>query len=121
MQINVTAQYFVYRVYVLLPKLSSVEIKKCFLFRISLSPFFSGHQSVCVSKKKLQKCNCRMISSTVTHVCRWCLVPRVLRDVSTVDLSVSVLGEKLSMPLCVAATAMQRMAHPEGETATAKG
>ncbi|XP_044038129.1 hydroxyacid oxidase 1 isoform X1 [Siniperca chuatsi] len=51
---------------------------------------------------------------------RWYLVPRVLRDVSTVDLSVSVLGQKLSMPLCVAATAMQRMAHPEGETATAR-
>uniref|UniRef100_A0A3Q1G1L0 (S)-2-hydroxy-acid oxidase n=1 Tax=Acanthochromis polyacanthus TaxID=80966 RepID=A0A3Q1G1L0_9TELE len=51
---------------------------------------------------------------------RWYLVPRVLRDVSTVDLSVSVLGQKLSMPLCVGATAMQRMAHPEGETATAR-
>ncbi|XP_026181807.1 2-Hydroxyacid oxidase 1 [Mastacembelus armatus] len=51
---------------------------------------------------------------------RWYLVPRVLRDVSTVDLSVSVLGQQLSMPICVAATAMQRMAHPEGETATAK-
>ncbi|XP_022042525.1 hydroxyacid oxidase 1 [Acanthochromis polyacanthus] len=53
-------------------------------------------------------------------MCRWYLVPRVLRDVSTVDLSVSVLGQKLSMPLCVGATAMQRMAHPEGETATAR-
>lgn len=52
---------------------------------------------------------------------RWYLVPRVLRNVSTVDLSVSVLGETLSMPICVAATAMQRMAHPDGETATAKG
>uniref|UniRef100_A0A3Q1EN18 (S)-2-hydroxy-acid oxidase n=1 Tax=Acanthochromis polyacanthus TaxID=80966 RepID=A0A3Q1EN18_9TELE len=52
--------------------------------------------------------------------CLWYLVPRVLRDVSTVDLSVSVLGQKLSMPLCVGATAMQRMAHPEGETATAR-
>ncbi|CAJ1075374.1 hydroxyacid oxidase 1 [Xyrichtys novacula] len=51
---------------------------------------------------------------------RWYLIPRVLRDVSAVDLSVSVLGQKLSMPLCVAATAMQRMAHPEGETATAR-
>ena len=40
---------------------------------------------------------------------------------STVDLTVSVLGQKLSMPLCVGATAMQRMAHPAGETATARG
>ncbi|RVE75428.1 hypothetical protein OJAV_G00017240 [Oryzias javanicus] len=51
---------------------------------------------------------------------RWYLIPRVLRNVSSVDLSVSVLGQRLSMPLCVAATAMQRMAHPAGETATAK-
>lgn len=42
----------------------------------------------------------------------------MLRDVSQVDMSVSVLGQTLSMPVCVAATAMQRMAHPDGETAT---
>lgn len=54
-------------------------------------------------------------------VIRWYLIPRVLRDVSVVDLSVSVLGQKLSMPLCVGSTAMQRMAHPAGETATARG
>uniref|UniRef100_A0A1A8G4P0 (S)-2-hydroxy-acid oxidase n=1 Tax=Nothobranchius korthausae TaxID=1143690 RepID=A0A1A8G4P0_9TELE len=43
-----------------------------------------------------------------------------MRDVSIVDLSVNVLGHNLSMPLCVGATAMQRMAHPAGETATAR-
>lgn len=52
---------------------------------------------------------------------RWKLYPRVLRDVSVMDLSTSVLGQKISMPLCVGATAMQRMAHADGETATAKG
>uniref|UniRef100_A0A3Q2V388 (S)-2-hydroxy-acid oxidase n=1 Tax=Haplochromis burtoni TaxID=8153 RepID=A0A3Q2V388_HAPBU len=62
----------------------------------------------------------KTLADNVAAFNRWYLVPRVLRDVSTVDLSVSVLGEELSMPLCVAATAMQRMAHPEGETATAK-
>ncbi|KAJ3601564.1 hypothetical protein NHX12_032532 [Muraenolepis orangiensis] len=51
---------------------------------------------------------------------RWCLRPRVLRDVSVVDLSCSILGQDLSMPLCAAATAMQRMAHADGETATAR-
>ncbi|XP_069005977.1 2-Hydroxyacid oxidase 1 [Embiotoca jacksoni] len=60
------------------------------------------------------------LADNVAAFKRWNLVPRVLRDVSSVDLSVSVLGEKLSMPLGVAATAMQRMAHPEGETATAR-
>lgn len=53
--------------------------------------------------------------------CRWRLFPRVLRDVSKVDMSTTVLGQSVSMPVCVAATAMQRMAHPEGETATARG
>ncbi|KAK0136513.1 Hydroxyacid oxidase 1 [Merluccius polli] len=51
---------------------------------------------------------------------RWRLRPQVLRDVSVVDLSCSVLGQALSMPLCVAATAMQRMAHADGEMATAR-
>ncbi|KFQ37268.1 Hydroxyacid oxidase 1, partial [Mesitornis unicolor] len=51
---------------------------------------------------------------------RWKLYPRVLRDVSVMDLSTSVLGQKISMPICVGATAMQCMAHPHGETATAK-
>ncbi|XP_072298186.1 2-Hydroxyacid oxidase 1 [Eucyclogobius newberryi] len=51
---------------------------------------------------------------------RWCLVPRVLRDVSSVDMSLSVLGQRLSMPVCVASTAMQRMAHADGEVATAR-
>ncbi|XP_062263599.1 hydroxyacid oxidase 1 isoform X1 [Platichthys flesus] len=60
------------------------------------------------------------LADNVAAFKRWYLVPRVLRDVSAVDLSVSMLGQRLSMPLCVAATAMQRMAHPEGETATAR-
>ncbi|XP_072225798.1 2-Hydroxyacid oxidase 1 [Leuresthes tenuis] len=60
------------------------------------------------------------LADNVAAFNRWYLIPRVLRDVSTVDLTVSVLGQKLSMPLCVGATAMQRMAHPAGETATAR-
>ncbi|XP_054615943.1 hydroxyacid oxidase 1 isoform X2 [Dunckerocampus dactyliophorus] len=60
------------------------------------------------------------LADNVAAFKRWCLIPRVLRDVSSVDLSLSVLGQQLSMPLCVAATAMQRMAHPDGETATAR-
>ncbi|XP_076234394.1 hydroxyacid oxidase [Calliopsis andreniformis] len=46
--------------------------------------------------------------------------PRFLRDVSQRDLSTTVLGEKISMPLGVAPAAMQRMAHPDGECANAK-
>jgi (S)-2-hydroxy-acid oxidase len=45
----------------------------------------------------------------------------VLRDVSTIDMSTTILGEKIDFPVCVAPTAMQKMAHPDGEIATAKG
>uniref|UniRef100_A0A6I8N724 Hydroxyacid oxidase 1 n=1 Tax=Ornithorhynchus anatinus TaxID=9258 RepID=A0A6I8N724_ORNAN len=51
---------------------------------------------------------------------RWKLYPRVLRDVSALDLSTSVLGQRVSMPICVAATALQRMAHADGEIATVR-
>ncbi|KAK0179652.1 hypothetical protein PV327_005386 [Microctonus hyperodae] len=47
--------------------------------------------------------------------------PRVLTDVSKRDISTVILGEKISMPLGIAPTAMQRMAHPDGECANARG
>lgn len=62
----------------------------------------------------------RTLADNLEAFNRWYLIPRVLRDVTAVDLSVTVLGQKVSMPICVAATAMQRMAHPDGETATAR-
>ena len=46
--------------------------------------------------------------------------PRVLRDVSHVDTSVDIFGHKNSVPLGVAPTAMQRLAHQDGELATAR-
>ncbi|KAG5590252.1 hypothetical protein H5410_040766 [Solanum commersonii] len=46
--------------------------------------------------------------------------PRILVDVSNIDTTTSVLGFKISMPIMVAPTAMQKMAHPEGENATAR-
>ena len=51
---------------------------------------------------------------------RLLLRPRFLIDVSRMDTSVSVLGERLRSPLCVAPTAMQRMAHPDGELGTVR-
>ena len=48
------------------------------------------------------------------------LIPNVLADVSEIDLSTTVLGQKISFPLFLAATAMHRLYHHEGESATAK-
>ncbi|XP_073003705.1 glycolate oxidase 3 isoform X2 [Typha latifolia] len=46
--------------------------------------------------------------------------PRVLIDVSNIDMTTTVLGFKISMPIMIAPSAMQKMAHPEGELATAR-
>jgi 4-hydroxymandelate oxidase len=51
---------------------------------------------------------------------RVALRPRVMRDVSRCDLSTAVLGERLDLPVLVAPMAFQRLAHPEGELATAR-
>ncbi len=51
-------------------------------------------------------------------------LPRVLRDVSAVRTSVRLgppLNLDLGTPIAVAPTAFHRLAHPEGETATAAG
>jgi len=48
------------------------------------------------------------------------LVPNVLRGVEDVDLSTTVLGQKIDFPLFPAATAMHRLYHHEGERASAK-
>ena len=45
---------------------------------------------------------------------------RVLRDVSELDPSTTLLGHALSMPVLIAPTAFQRMAHPDGEVATCR-
>ncbi|KAG5515834.1 hypothetical protein RHGRI_036772 [Rhododendron griersonianum] len=46
--------------------------------------------------------------------------PRILIDVSKIDITTTFLGFNISMPVMIAPTAMQKMAHPEGEYATAR-
>ena len=45
----------------------------------------------------------------------------MLRDVSNIDMKTTIMGDEVDFPIGVAPTAMQRMAHDEGELATAKG
>ena len=49
------------------------------------------------------------------------LRPRFLRTVEERDLSTTVLGEKISMPVVLAPAGSHMRAHPEGEVATARG
>lgn len=46
------------------------------------------------------------------------LVPRVLRDVGTVDASVECFGRRWAYPVWMAPMAWQRMVHPHGEAAS---
>lgn len=48
------------------------------------------------------------------------LVPSVLAGVDQIDMSVTVFGKKLDMPLYCAPTALQRLFHHDGERAVAK-
>ena len=48
------------------------------------------------------------------------LVPNVLAGVDSIDMSVTVMGQKLDMPLFCSPTALQRLFHPDGERAVAK-
>ena len=47
------------------------------------------------------------------------LIPNVLRGVEKVDLSVTVMGQKLGLPVYCSPTALQRLFHYEGERAVA--
>ena len=49
------------------------------------------------------------------------LRPRVLRDLSGLDSSVTLFGQKMPMPILLAPTAGHRYTHPQGEIATTQG
>lgn len=79
----------------------------------------------------------RMMASSAAYVAGWAgtgatmranvaafrrhvLLPRVLVDVGTVDLRTTVLGRSVDLPILFAPSGYQRLAHPEGEAATAR-
>lgn len=51
---------------------------------------------------------------------RWWMLPRMLNDVSSVSLGTTVLGHPIALPIIIAPMASQRLAHPDGELATAR-
>ncbi|HKT82417.1 MAG TPA: lactate 2-monooxygenase [Solirubrobacterales bacterium] len=48
------------------------------------------------------------------------IVPRMLRDVSSRDLSTTLLGTEMPAPLMLAPIGVQKVVHPDGELATAR-
>ncbi|MCK5929560.1 MAG: alpha-hydroxy-acid oxidizing protein [Nocardioides sp.] len=51
---------------------------------------------------------------------QWRIVPRMLRDHATRDLSTEVLGTPMAAPVLLGPVGVQTLAHPEGELATAR-
>ena len=60
------------------------------------------------------------VNDNVAAWSRWTVLPHVLRDVSTVELSTTVLGTRVAAPILVAPTAMHRFFTADGELATAR-
>jgi L-lactate dehydrogenase (FMN-dependent) and related alpha-hydroxy acid dehydrogenases len=51
---------------------------------------------------------------------RYLIQPRVLRDITNLDTTTIIFGIKVKFPFGFSPTAMQALAHPEGEVATSK-
>ncbi len=51
---------------------------------------------------------------------RIALRPRVLVDVTSINLQTTLLGEPLTLPVLLAPTALNRLGHPDGELAAAR-
>ncbi|KAB5564025.1 hypothetical protein DKX38_004079 [Salix brachista] len=60
------------------------------------------------------------LKKNVQEFQRIILQPRVLVDVSNIAMSTNILGYTISAPIMIAPTAMHKLAHPEGELATAR-
>ncbi len=63
----------------------------------------------------------RLLEGNVAAWGRWQLHPRVLAGVDEVSTATTVLGSRVGLPVGIAPTAIQGLAHPEGEVATARG
>lgn len=83
-----------------------------------------------VAKSKLPRTNYDFIAGGVDdewtlrrnrEAFQWIMLrPRMLVDVSKLDLSITLFGQKIEMPILVAPTGVHQQAHPDGELATAR-
>ncbi|PLR98523.1 lactate 2-monooxygenase [Bacillus sp. T33-2] len=51
---------------------------------------------------------------------KWQIVPRMLCDTSSRDLSIELFGKKINYPVLLAPVGVQSIVHPDGELATAR-
>jgi lactate 2-monooxygenase len=62
----------------------------------------------------------RTVEANLQAFERWQIVPRMLRDVSVRDLSISVLGTAMPAPVMLAPVGVQSIIHPEAELAASR-
>ena len=62
-----------------------------------------------------------LFSQTVYFFSRFRIKPRILQGISNVDMSLSLFGERISMPICMAPVGLQAMANTLAEMASAQG
>jgi isopentenyl diphosphate isomerase/L-lactate dehydrogenase-like FMN-dependent dehydrogenase len=62
----------------------------------------------------------RTMQANLDAFFRWQIVPRMLRDVSQRDLSVEVLGARLSAPTLLGPVGVQGIIHPDAEVASGR-
>jgi 4-hydroxymandelate oxidase len=63
----------------------------------------------------------RLLDGNLAAWDRWQLHPRVLAGVASVSTATTLLGSAVGTPVAIAPTAIQGLAHMEGEVATARG
>ncbi|HEX3796457.1 MAG TPA: alpha-hydroxy acid oxidase [Acidimicrobiales bacterium] len=63
----------------------------------------------------------RLLAENVAAWAHWQLHPRVLAGIADVNTTTTLLGSDVSSPVVIAPTAIQGLAHPDGEMATARG
>lgn len=63
----------------------------------------------------------RLLAENVAAWAHWQLHPHVLAGISEVTTATTLLGTEVSSPVVIAPTAIQGLAHPDGEMATAQG
>jgi len=63
----------------------------------------------------------RLLEENVAAWARWQLHPHVLAGVAEVQTATTLLGCSVALPVVIAPTAIQGLAHPEGEVATTRG
>ncbi|WP_269052843.1 alpha-hydroxy-acid oxidizing protein [Sporosarcina sp. G11-34] len=60
------------------------------------------------------------LQRNIASFSKYAIVPRFLKDVSTLDTSITLFGRTYPYPLLIAPVGMQKIAHVDGEIATAK-